>query len=122
LRFSPTVIGTPPSVLPIRWGYLPGDLTLQGRAFLALEQATRSWGLTDYRWRGSGLEDSCFYGHVWLLRKRPAGDDIDFTVHHPEHGEKTQIVHDPNSVARAVTLVGQLSQHEHIEVVSRGGI
>jgi hypothetical protein len=71
---------------------------------------------------GSGLEDSCFYEHVWLVRKRPAGDDIDFTVHHPEHGEKTQIVRDPNLVARAVTLVRQLSQYEHIEVVSKGCI
>ena len=41
-------------------------------------------------------------------------------MNHPKHGEKTQIICDPSSVARAVTLVG-LSQYQHIEDRVRGG-
>lgn len=71
-------------------------------------------------------EDTCkHFRRLSMERKRPArkrtGSDIDFTVNHPEHGEKTQIVCDPSSVARAVTLVGQLSQYQHIEDRVQGG-
>lgn len=76
LRFSRTVIGTPPSVLPMRWGYLPGDLALQGRIFFALEQATRSksWPIIDGIWSGGFMflwacmagEKASSRGRYWL--------------------------------------------------------
>src|SRR5436309_10702404 len=80
----------------------------------------------DYRWRGSELKDLCLYEYVKIIRKRATkhrtGGDIDFHVNHPEHGEKTQVICNPEShVTRTVTLVGQLSQYQHDEDRIRGG-
>jgi len=69
--------------------------------------------------RGSELRDLCLYEYVKIIRKRPAknrtGSDIDFSVNHPEYGEKTQVICGPESVKKTVALVGQLSQYQHIE-------
>jgi len=46
---------------------------------------------------------------------------MDFTLDHPEHGEKTQVICAPNSVPRVVTPVGQLSQYQHNEDRVQGG-
>jgi hypothetical protein len=79
----------------------------------------------DYRYRGSDLEDLCLYEYVKIVRKWAAKhrteSDIDFHVNHPEHGEKRQLVCGPGDVARRVTLVGQLSQHQYDEDRVRGG-
>jgi len=79
----------------------------------------------DYRWRGSALKELCLYEYVKIIRKRRlktrTGGDIDFDPYHPEHDKMAQVVCGPDSVPRTVTLVGPLTQYQHLEDDVKGG-
>jgi hypothetical protein len=79
----------------------------------------------DYRWRGSALKELSLYEYVKVIRKRRlktrTGGDIDFDPRHPEHDKMAQVVCGPDSVPRTVTLVGPLTQYQHLEDDIKGG-
>jgi hypothetical protein len=71
------------------------------------------------------LQNLYLYEYVKVVQKRSSTNrtscDIDFTVDHPEYGQKTQIIRTPNFPSRTVTLPGQLSEQQSVEDRILGG-